>query len=257
MRAFIIGNGPSLTLDTLKLLQNEVTFGVNRIHLLYEGIPEDWINFRQKVANGKSIWQASGANRKKMPDLDIPYAVKHFVWMEWEGHDDLEWREAVGIHSHMGAKLHLSAGHKGHYFNAHMRRYEVPKTVIQFYELCEHGADHADEPKPSEWHKPVVCRYGGSLAGAIQIAAWEGYNPLYLVGCDLDFKDGKLSHFSEKYEEGRDQLPAKTLNKIALWAHNVAFRSSPVPIINCTLAGKLDVFPRQALEEVIANGTGL
>jgi hypothetical protein len=173
--------------------------------------------------------------------------------MEWAGHDDMMWREAVGIHLHLGAVCHLSAGHKGHYFNAHMRRYEIPKTRIEFYNLCQHGNSQPGEPedKPSEWHLPLICRYGGSLAGAIQIATMEGYGPLYLIGCDLGFKEGKTNHFNPDYAEGARKLPADFLNMRALWAHNVAFRSCPVPIYNCTPGGELDVYPRISLEEVL------
>ena len=34
-RCFIIGNGPSLKNTDLALLENEVTFGLNRIYLLF------------------------------------------------------------------------------------------------------------------------------------------------------------------------------------------------------------------------------
>jgi len=38
-RCFIIGNGPSLKNMDLRLLQNEITFGLNRIYLLFEKMP--------------------------------------------------------------------------------------------------------------------------------------------------------------------------------------------------------------------------
>ena len=46
MRAFIVGNGPSLNQTPLDALKDEVCFGVNRIHLLYDKVvwrPNHWV----------------------------------------------------------------------------------------------------------------------------------------------------------------------------------------------------------------------
>ena len=98
-----------------------------------------------------------------------------------------------------------------------------------------------------------MCGFGSSLNVAIQIAVKEGYGPLYLLGCDLGYKDGGRNHFDGGYDKGlEDHLrPAELSNADITWAHNIALKSCPVPIFNCTRGGKLEVFPRQKLEDVL------
>lgn len=253
-RAFILGNGPSLTLDQLKLLKDEVTFGVNQIHLLYEGVPKEWIltDEERKGVAPHSIYGSPRPFRRLDQILTVKHHVKEFVWMEFSGHDDVLWREAVGIHLNLGCVCHLSAGHRGHYRNFNMNRFESPPTRIEFYDLCQHGNNQPGEAefRPEMWHLPNLCRYGGSLAAAMQIAVREGYGPLYLLGCDLGFT-GEGDHFHPKYGVGARLLPADFQAERALRAHNVAYRSCPVPIYNCTPGGALDIYPRVSLEEVL------
>jgi hypothetical protein len=78
-RAFLIGNGPSLTVSDLDLLKNENTFGANKIYLAFEETnwrPTYYISMDKMVI--KNNWQ-------KIQNLDIvrflPSSLSHFFSM--------------------------------------------------------------------------------------------------------------------------------------------------------------------------------
>ena len=59
MRCFVLGNGPSLALDNLDLLQNEVTFGVNQCELIYSKTtwrPTYWVCADRDLAIPLAQW---------------------------------------------------------------------------------------------------------------------------------------------------------------------------------------------------------
>ena len=217
-RAFIIGNGPSLANTPLELLKGEVCFATGRIHLIYP----------------KTTWRPT-----------------HYVMTE--GADTTQaMKDDFGEQIKLGITLWLSRGWKGNYTNWNLRKYEQKTTTINWIKTCEeHTGVHAGLHAPKVWHLPDLCGFGSSLNVAMQIACQEGYNPLYLIGCDLGYEDGGNNHFDESYDVGLKLRPASDANSDCLWAHNIAFRSSPIPIYNATRGGKLDVYPRVKLEEVI------
>jgi len=222
MRAWIIGNGPSLNLTNLELLAGEATFAVGRIHLIYP-----------KTAWRPTYYVRTEGNAKLISQ-----------------HDEAAWREDIIAQFKEGAKCYLSRGERG--FTSQLRKYQAPACQENYVETCaEHTFLNYDQAgAPGTWHLPELCGFGSSLHVAMQIAVKMGYGPLYLVGCDLGYKDGKPSHFDPEYEKGVLR-PAKYANGNCLWAHNVAFRSCPVPVYNATIGGKLDVYPRVKLEDVL------
>lgn len=221
MRAWIVGNGPSLAQTPLELLKGEVCFATGRIHLIYP----------------KTTWRPT-----------------HYVMTEGNGVDGEAMKDTFIIQSKMDIRLHVSRGWKGYFINWNMQQYKNKYT--EMIKTCpEHTFAHAGKDAPEVWHLPDLCGFGSSLHVAMQIAVNEGYNPLYLIGCDLGYEDGGNNHFDESYDVGLKLRPASDANSDCLWAHNVAFRSSPIPIYNATLGGKLDVYPRVKLEDVI-NGKG-
>jgi hypothetical protein len=122
---------------------------------------------------------------------------------------------------------------------------------------CWHYTNHFDHvDAPHLWHLPKICSFGSSVNIAVQIAVTLGYKPIYLLGCDLNYRDGKPSHFSKDYENGieGDLRPARLANLDTLMAHMVASRSSPVKIYNCTPTGllhDLGVYENVDLESVL------
>ena len=199
MKAYIIGNGHSLRRTPLHWLNDEVTYAVGRINLIFN----------------QTEWRP-----------------KNYVRIEEEGIDSDAWAEDMKAILPTGCACYLTVGFIGHHRNYKLRHYEDRKTRIEWVKTC-------DGKHTPGWHLPELCSYGGSLFTAIQIAIKEGYDPLYLVGCDLG-----REHFTEDYQKGVQREDAS-----ALWldAHVIALRDSPVKIYNATIGGSLEVYERSSL----------
>ena len=200
-RAFVIGNGPSLATTPLELLQKEISFACNRIHLLYP----------------KTKWRPTHYVRGE--EQSLKSAKKY--------------HEEVRLHIEMGCEV---------WVNLWFTKFTDMGGKVHTIESCWHYTNHYyDDNSPHVWHLPRICSYGSSVNVAVQIAANLGYKPIYLLGCDLGYVDGKPSHFTEEYEKGiEDELrPARLANLDTLAAHMTAARSSPVKIYNCTPVGLL------------------
>ena len=67
----------------------------------------------------------------------------------------------------------------------------------------------------------------------------------------MDYEQGKPNHFDKRYEThaGRLRL-ARYTNLDLTAAHMVAARSSPVPIFNAGVGGRLEVYERVRLESL-------
>lgn len=220
MRAFVLGNGPSLSKTNLDLLKGEVSFGVNRINLIYD--KTDWRPTHYVRAEGfeyldspdPGLWLDDVLQHINMPDVRVFGNVYFSKWLERYGYD--------------GSSI------------------EVPR-------FCTHYQRHFDsEYCPHMWHLPIVCTYGSVVTVAIQLAVSLGYSPIYLLGCDLGYKDNRPSHFTDEYEHDYSLLrPARYANLDTLQGHVISARSSPVPIYNCTVGGELEVYERKRLEDVL------
>jgi hypothetical protein len=212
-----MGNGPSLKDTNLDLLKGEVCFGVNRIHLIYP----------------YTRWRPT-------------------YWIRTEGYayDEEDILEGMKIHFGLGCTCYLEDGLKG--YVASQRRYMRGNCREEYLHLC-HQVNYDTSEAPDHWHLPTICGFGSSVNVAIQIAVKEGFDEIYLVGCDLGYKDGKSNHFDPEYEIGY-QRKARYANNNTLRAHKIAMRDSPIPIYNCTIGGNLDVYPRMRMEDVLNAG---
>lgn len=97
-----------------------------------------------------------------------------------------------------------------------------------------------------EWHLPTICTALGSMSPMMQLAVTMGYDEIYLVGVDLFSK--KHDHFDENYPSF---CVWEERNKIEQHIHNVAIKSSPVPIYNATIGGQLETYPRVDIRKVL------
>lgn len=215
-RAFVLGNGPSLSLTPFHLLKNEVTFATNRIRLIYKDT--DW-----------------------RPTYYVRSESAHDL-------DPILWTEDVLVH--------LNDESVTTYCNVWFtkwleRNHHTYKKTPHTLQTCSHYTRHYDDENcPHLWHLPIVCSFGSSVNVAIQIAVRLGYSPIYLIGCDLGYKDGEPSHFEAGYEDGHVLRKAKYANLDTLTAHMIAKRSSPVPIYNAGIGGELEVYDRVRIEDL-------
>jgi hypothetical protein len=216
MRAYIIGNGPSLQETNLDLIKGQPSFACNGIDLIYE----------------KTEWRPTQYVRA---EGEFPEEADKSIW--WN---------SVKTHLDLGIPCHLS----GYYWH-HFKDYG---NAIELKHCHEHAVNFDSPNAPSEWHLPYPCIFGGSLIVAMQIAVIQGYDQLVLLGCDLNYRDNKPSHFDETYEHGYEQ-PARYANLNNLWGHICGIqyhgrRNLPFDVVNATIGGDLHLYPRVDLEDL-------
>lgn len=227
VRAFIIGNGPSLAETNLDLLKDEITFGCNRINLIY---PKTKMRVKHYV-------RAEGMELLNFPDPSV-------------------WAEDVLYHlNDPNCTTWINP-----YFRINLEKIRMGKDwakikpgMVNWIGACAHYLTHYDKDDcPVQWHLPNFCSFGSSVNVAIQIAVTLGYGPIYLVGCDLGYKDNEPSHFTSSYENGYEKMlrPALYANNDTVMAHMIAKRCSPVPIYNATKGGLLEVYERVDYERL-------
>lgn len=108
-----------------------------------------------------------------------------------------------------------------------------------------------------------VGHLGTTMYTAFQLAAWMGFNPIYLVGCDLGYKaeNGESrGHFRDDYWGDRgvrqpmnDEI-CEEINKLTLLAHVVAkgyMDTHGIEVYNATVGGELEVWPRIDIMEAL------
>ena len=163
-RAFVIGNGPSLKPPQLeKIHQNEdVSFGVNRIHLIYP----------------QTKWRPT-----------------YFVMMDFS--NSLLYREDIALHSLLGYECHLRSDILAKYLEWCVKHRDMPVMHnLRVLERCNHI--DCERRTSDGWHEPI-CQMGGSVPSAIQMAVEMGHNPIYTVGMDGNKQGNAENNFIAGY----------------------------------------------------------
>lgn len=226
-RVFVIGNGPSLAHTNLDLLEKEVTFGCNRVLPLYERTSMRLTHYVR----------SEGMELFNFPDPTIwaPDVLHHL-----KDPNCTTWLNTY-------FRINLEKINEGRNWA------EAKPGKVNWIGACTHYLTHYDKDDcPVLWHLPNLCSYGSSVTVAIQIAVTLGYSPIYLVGCDLGYVDGKPNHYTPEYEKGYEAMlrPARYANLDTLMGHIIAKRSSKVPIFNATIGGALEVYDRVEYESL-------
>jgi hypothetical protein len=205
-RCFIIGNGPSLKRTDLSLLRDEVTFGLNRIYLLFNEI--GFATTYHVTINKLVLEQTS----EEISNLSVP------CFISWESHDLIEFRPNMMFLQH------------------------VYKGGPRFFSDIAEGI----------WEGATVTYV------AMQIAYYMGFEKVILVGVDHNFETkGKPhttvvsigddpNHFSPHYfgKGFRWQLPDLETSELAYHIADYKFRNSGREIVDATIGGNLEIFPK-------------
>jgi hypothetical protein len=203
-RAFIIGNGPSLRDMDLSPLRNEVTFGLNRIYLLFERMGFS-TTFLVSV-NIHVIEQCAG-------ELAATDAKQIFSWL---GRKYIERAQDV--------------------------TFVRPVSTPHF----------ARDPSSGLWEGATVTFV------AMQLAYHMGFDEVILIGVDHRFastgephalvtsRGADESHFDPGYfgKGFRWQLPDLETSEVAYQLALRAFEADGRRVLNATVGGRLEVFPR-------------
>jgi hypothetical protein len=217
-RCFILGNGPSLRHTDLSLLRDEITFGMNRIYLLFE---ELGFTTSYYVAVNTLVIEQSA---RDIEALQIP------KFITWRGR---RW----------------------------LRR--DPRAVFL----------DTDYTEPASFSKDVSGRvFEGSTVTyvALQLAFHLGFEQAILIGVDHSFQtQGQPNltvtssgddpdHFSPTYFGAgyRWQLPDLEASERAYALAKEAYIESGRSVLDATIGGKLQVFPKVEYATLFEGGTG-
>lgn len=216
MLCFIVGNGKSLRPDQLDMIVGYPAVACNRINLIYP----------------RTSWRPSIYVHPESLAPDLPFIQEHID---------------MGIPCYLGE--HFAKPPKGT-----MTLEDAPN--IHWIKECWHHLLNFDSQEVSdEWHLPQPCSFGGSVNIAMQIAVLNGYDDLVLLGCDLEYRGPKRSHFDPAYEHGGEQ-PVFYQARNAFYGHIQAMntirrKKLNVTIRNATTGGLLEVWPRVGLPDVL------
>jgi 6-hydroxymethylpterin diphosphokinase MptE-like len=240
-RCFIMGNGPSLKEMPLENLENEYVWGVNRCYLLF-----DSINWRPQFYTAvDSLVVPDIAGEINQLTVDSPETL--FFFPEEFKKKQLI-RSSKNILWFRHRNMNPGHGAKG-FFSTKVSRYiRTPNTV--------------------------------SIT-ALQLAAYMGFNPIILIGCDTKYvipqdvdrqgvaidprtkekiegyeitstKDNDPNHFTETYfGAGRKwHSPNVRGMKSGYGSAKKVCDTNGISILNATKGGELDVFTRVKFEDL-------
>ena len=167
-RAFVVGNGPSLTAGQLDRLHGEVCFGMNRIHLIYS-----------QTGWRPTFWVLMDLDSKRifLDDIQIhttygyPCYVRVDILARWlAGWIGIKTRDAI-----LSTLANVYALDAVNYINQDTKAFRDPVEDLKYNQ-------------------------GGGVGGALQLALAFGYGPVYLIGCDGNLRAGAVNHFTENYD---------------------------------------------------------
>lgn len=205
-RCFIIGNGPSLKKTDLSLLRDEFTFGMNRFYLMF---PELGFGTSYYVAVNTLVIEQCAQDIKSLP---MP------CFLTWRG-----------------------------------RRWFGRGDDVLFVDT--------DYTPPAKFSGDVTGRvFEGSTVTfvALELAYFMGFEEVILIGVDHSFETkgqpnltvvstgDDPNHFSPEYfgKGFRWQLPDLEASEQAYRLADEAYRRGGRRIIDATVGGKLEVFPK-------------
>jgi hypothetical protein len=211
-RCFIMGCGPSLNKTNINLIKNEIIFGVNT---LYKGMNKFGFDFEYYAISDYNVWQ------------------EHYKQI-------LSLNTTLFIGSQVG-KMYLSEKEK-------YQKYQKKDPII----IRSLGQLRFSNWKIKDMSFGLYDSHQIVSAMCLQIAYYMGFKEVYLLGCDCDYT-GKQHFDGEK----RQLDQGKYTN--SYWAEvfdeykiiKDVFEEDNRKIYNSTVGGKLEVFERKKLEEVI------
>lgn len=245
-RCFVMGNGPSLNETPLEVLNGEYVWGVNRCHLLYDRIswrPKFYCAVDHRVT--PSIASEIDEQSLELKDTTFFMPNQYAELRDWSERENIVW---------MREKLqNPSLGANGYFAINPPDFIRTPNTVT------------------------ITC---------IQLAVYMGFNPIYLIGCDAKWvmPDGLVSgegevrdpgtgelitnfaltmegdsdpnHFHPEYFAKGDPWTAPNLGGQIYGYERVKEKcdSLGIDIMNATVGGDLEVFPRTSFNQLLFPG---
>jgi len=212
-RCFIIGTGPSLNETNLSLVKNEFSFGLNT---LYKGMNK--------------------------------FGIKPNYWVVA---DHVVFREIYEELGEIDITLFLTRGVSREFCKYYKKYSKSIKNPILI-----RGSGRLKKNKNfGNIQNGIAGKTGSVVFDALQIAYHMGFSEVYLIGCDCDYSKGH--HFDNKThdcEKGRIPFEEKEEfdNLMASYLFfKKLFEKNGRKIYNSTVGGKLEVFERKSIEEIM------
>ena len=211
-RCFIVATGPSLTMEDLHLLKNEVSFGMNSIIKIFDrtdwrptyyGIQDRHVYKKMEDSILKCYHDAQNvlvADQLKL-FFDIP---DNFIQFPFNG-------------------------------NYHIYRGDYD--------------DYSAEFSPNSYE---VVYDGYSITySLIEIAIYMGFKQIYLLGVDCNYPKGESNHIVKSGFIDKNAASNPIRMRVGYKKAKEYADGHGIKIINCTRGGMLEVFPRKRLEDVL------
>jgi hypothetical protein len=211
-RCFIIGNGPSLAQMDLSVLRDEITFGLNRIYLMFDRLGFETTYL---VAINTLVIEQFGREMLRTG------ATKFVSW--------------------------------------HGRRYLPPGHDAVLLRQSRGPAFSTD---------PTLGMWGGATVtyAAMQLAYYLGFSTVVLIGVDHSFttqgaphelvvsSGDDPNHFDPHYfgKGARWELPNLDVSAVAYQLAKERFEADGRRVLDATVGGKLDVFPKADFHALFA-----
>ncbi len=217
-RCFIIGNGPSLTPEDLNLIKDETTFASHRIFNIFELT---------------------------------------------------EWRPTYYIGQDVTLLKEISQHAKNvvaDYKFLTIQVQDIYKSIFNdaIYFFLRSTNFYPNLPKFSTDASRQLYEGYSVTYGAIQLAVYMGFKEIYLLGVDFNYSltvdhggkitktDGVKDYFSNDNNIGLN-LPNLELSLLGFQAAEKFAKENGFSIKNATRGGKLEVFKRVRLEDIVSN----
>ncbi len=219
-RCFIIGNGPSLSAKDLSLIENEKSFAFNSIYHIYN--KTSWRPTYYMLTDKALI---STFMKEPIPDLEVngSFVFSKKLSQYWKLKNNT-------IEIFLKGKVPV---HRESYFNT-----TISSDVSKFFTASQ-----------------------SVIINAFELAFYMGFKEICIIGVDHDFpvevdmkgektlKDTK-SHFEENKDKCNFLTYKDALTKCYETCKDYADKNG-IKIWNSTRGGKLEVFERRSLEDVL------
>lgn len=218
-RAFLLGNGPSLNLNDINLLKNEITFASNKIYLIYD--QTDWrptyltvcddlvaqnINHELKTLKGSTKIFGAGVSSR----FDFGHDIIFVNWPTTSG--DKEWNPIQG----------MRAGHSVVNLDIKLAYW------MGIRELYVIGLDFSFQvPKKTTGEQ--------------------------VFGNDVIVSEGEVNHFHPEYRKPGEKwtVPQLDIQREEFIAARKFLESKNGKIYNASRSSKLDVWDKVCLDDII------
>ena len=213
-RCFIVAMGPSLTIEDLKSLKNEITFGMNSLCKIYKDT-----EFRPTFYG--------------IQDSLVYNELKTFI------HDEYDSRDNVFISDRITRR-----------FKDFNREWNVFPLNYSYNAYNRWFKDIFKVKISNDIYKTVYDGFSITIS-LLQIAMYMGFKEIYLIGADCNFIRDNL-HFVN-YENSVDVTldTAAERNLAGYYAVKSYADNNGIKIYNTTRGGKLEIFERVNLDEII------